>query len=260
MAHRDVKSSNILIQCSHCKHSNDEECLEGLESNLVAKLGDLGVSKSYGTLHQTHLETFCGTPRWMAPERLALQTSLSCSSDRQHSLSRCVSQSAAKCDVYSFGILAWEIINYQTTNKYELPFDEYIPQQKGLGMFIDGEYDSMNDGTFFNSSSFQSGTVARHNTFSSDNTTGYERSDTGFDASTSEISFHEGVPRKSNIWNPSFESSLYRKIIMGQRPTIPDDCSVSVADLIRECWRGEVNQRPSFHQISSKLDLLIQLE
>ena len=64
----------------------------------------------------------------------------------------------------------------------------------------------------------------------------------------------------SNVWNPAFETSLYRKIVMGKRPTIPDDCSSSLADLIQACWSGDPSKRPTFRDISKKLELQIQLE
>jgi serine/threonine protein kinase len=354
IAHRDVKSSNILLQCQqHCSEccggGGGADCLRSRESSIVAKLGDLGVSKmSNDTLHQTALETFCGTPRWMAPERLMLQNSLSFSSGRD----RCSSAvSAAKCDVYSFGILAWEVINFQITNRYSLPFDEY--KEKGLGLFMDGEFNSYQDGTLFNNSTatpvrsnnpIQScfgvdmgggGIAARHNTFASDfdpeeeeegssrswfeetcsrsnnnlrnnhSYSSYPNTSNHLNESDSELQFrisgldHErstmpqvvnsqiealmaerdqrallggvGVdgdaPNNdnskrtgSNVWNSAFETSLYRKIVMGKRPTIPDDCSSSLADLIQACWSGDPNKRPTFRDISKKLELQIQLE
>ena len=151
ISHRDVKSSNILLQCSHCPHTDGTMCLKDARSNLVAKLGDLGVSKFYGRHGQTHLETYCGTPRWMAPERLILQHSVG---DATCDIHRSSSMCAAKCDVYSFGILAWEVVNYQITNKYALPFDDM--KGKAMGSFLDGEYDSYNDGTLFDSTQSES--------------------------------------------------------------------------------------------------------
>ena len=211
---------------------------------------------------------------------------------------RCNSVSAAKCDVYSFGILAWEIVNYSITNRYELPFDEY--QHKAVGLFIDGEYDSFQDGTFFNTQDSShhngNGTLARHNTFASDysgdgtSPSCFERTKhsspssrspplLGEDDIEAELQFRisgldEGSsggsgrnmmdfrsgPRKSNVWNPTFETSLYRKIIMGVRPSIPDDCSCCLADLIKECWSGDANRRPDFQDISKRLELQIELE
>ena len=38
ISHRDVKSSNILLQCSHCPHTDGTMCLKDARSNLVAKL------------------------------------------------------------------------------------------------------------------------------------------------------------------------------------------------------------------------------
>jgi len=304
ISHRDVKSSNVLVQCSHCNHASDSDCLSTTcEPRLVAKLGDLGVSKLYDSLHQTELQTFCGTPRWMAPERLQLQAS-----DRS-SLSSCASTCAAKCDVYSFGILAWEIVNYQITNRYELPFEDIVSMHKSLGVFVDGVYDSYNDGTVFNTSvtpgdsglgsvghglsvsggdCMASGIQARPNSlassWNSDANTGTNANananagaganagaNANADANAGAFGKKGSIGRrgqaqagglqalKSNIWNASSESSLYTKIIQGARPSIPDDCSGPLADLIRECWKGDPAQRPCFADVAKRLELLMEL-
>ena len=54
IAHRDLKPENILL-------SNDD-------SNPLIKISDMGLSKLVD--HTTFLQTFCGTPQYLAPEVL----------------------------------------------------------------------------------------------------------------------------------------------------------------------------------------------
>lgn len=46
------------------------------------------------------------------------------------------------------------------------------------------------------------------------------------------------------------------KIQKGVRPAIPDTCPTPFADLIRECWRTDPNQRPTAMQVVNKLEVL----
>ena len=79
--HRDLKSANVLL------------CLEGGEhgSRLVAKIGDFGLAKTMAT---SGLSTSVGTARWMAPEVLSDLTG---------------ERYTEKADVFSFGIILWEL-------------------------------------------------------------------------------------------------------------------------------------------------------
>ena len=54
IAHRDLKPENILL-------SNDD-------TNPLIKISDMGLSKLVD--HTTFLQTFCGTPQYLAPEVL----------------------------------------------------------------------------------------------------------------------------------------------------------------------------------------------
>ncbi|KAL7616256.1 uncharacterized protein LOC111911928 isoform X1 [Lactuca sativa] len=85
--HRDLKSSNLLV-----------------DKNWTVKVGDFGLSR---VKHHTYLKTKSGrgTPQWMAPEIL------------------CNEQADEKSDVYSYGVVLWEI----TTEK--IPWNDLNPMQ-----------------------------------------------------------------------------------------------------------------------------------
>jgi serine/threonine protein kinase len=81
--HGDLKCENVLLA----------EAPESSQEAVVAKVADFGLSKSLATA-QTHLSTQThGTVTHMAPELL-----------ENGKLSRA-------SDVYSFGILMWELVN-----------------------------------------------------------------------------------------------------------------------------------------------------
>ncbi|XP_044464097.1 serine/threonine-protein kinase EDR1-like isoform X3 [Mangifera indica] len=73
IVHRDLKSSNLLV-----------------DKNWVVKVCDFGLSRMK---HHTFLssKSTAGTPEWMAPEVLRNE------------------QANEKCDVYSFGVILWEL-------------------------------------------------------------------------------------------------------------------------------------------------------
>lgn len=88
--HADLKSPNILL----CQNENGE---------LVAKLGDLGLSRSvFAPLNKRMVDN----PRWLAPEILSNQ------------------EYNEMADVYSYAIILWEIITTHY-NTYQEPFQEY---------------------------------------------------------------------------------------------------------------------------------------
>ncbi|XP_076956617.1 uncharacterized protein LOC143631878 isoform X2 [Bidens hawaiensis] len=87
IVHRDLKSSNLLV-----------------DKNWTVKVGDFGLSR---IKHQTYLNTKSGkgTPQWMAPEIIRNE------------------QADEKSDVYSYGVVLWEIL----TDK--IPWDDLNPMQ-----------------------------------------------------------------------------------------------------------------------------------
>lgn len=77
IVHRDLKSPNLLV-----------------DKNFVVKVGDFGLSRIKKNTFLSSRSTM-GTPEWMAPEVLRNELS------------------DEKCDVYSFGVILWELYTLQ---------------------------------------------------------------------------------------------------------------------------------------------------
>ncbi|KAI7725552.1 hypothetical protein M8C21_019916, partial [Ambrosia artemisiifolia] len=87
IVHCDLKSSNLLV-----------------DKNWTVKVGNFGLSR---IKHQTYLKTKSGkgTPQWMAPEVIRSE------------------QAYEKSDVYSYGVVFWEIVTQK------VPWDDLNPMQ-----------------------------------------------------------------------------------------------------------------------------------
>ena len=95
IVHRDLKSANLLMD----EHGD-------------VKIGDFGVARVVDPIGVMTAET--GTYRWMAPEVI------------EHS------PYTPKCDVYSYGIMIWELLTRS------VPYAEQTPLQAAVGVVQNG--------------------------------------------------------------------------------------------------------------------------
>ena len=153
--HRDLKSPNILIG-----------------DNYKAKIGDFGLARAVDKSASTM--TMTGTPLWMAPEVVGS-----------------AGHYDNKCDVYSFGIIMWEVL---------VEKEPYHDVQNKQSVMLN----------VFNSPKF-----------------------------------------RPSI--PSVESVMEMHTSEEERKSI-DAVFRSFVVLIRQCWNHDPSSRPSFDQVSDRLD------
>jgi serine/threonine protein kinase len=96
IVHRDLKSHNILVKC-----------VEAREVNAVlwhVKVADFGMSKTkeYSMTYSDQTQNQ-GTPKWMAPEMIR-------TGDNGESFWKQKLRFPFKCDIYSFGMVCYEIL------------------------------------------------------------------------------------------------------------------------------------------------------
>ena len=93
--HRDLKSPNILVQKlnTHC------HLLVKLDNALHVKITDFGLAKTKEHSQIQTLANVMGTVPWSAPEYLTAKR---------------IKDRNEKGDVFSFGVIAWELIAKQT--------------------------------------------------------------------------------------------------------------------------------------------------
>ncbi|CAM6099058.1 unnamed protein product [Calypogeia fissa] len=109
IVHRNLRSSRILM-----------------DGNGVARVGDLGLARLWngfleGTPHTANYQ-------WMAPEALGADSDSSTITGRS--------------DVYSFGMLLWEMLTGQ------IPFDNFSPVQAAVGVAVHGLRPTIPEDTF----------------------------------------------------------------------------------------------------------------
>ncbi|CAK9265718.1 unnamed protein product [Sphagnum jensenii] len=116
IAHRDLKSLNILVQFADPQPDIRSDGMVNITTNtlFVAKVADFGLAKMKNTSTVLGLETpDVGTTQWMAPEAPS-SDAMGSPSDRFYPM---------KLDVYSFGIICYEILSRED------PFNEVYRRQ-----------------------------------------------------------------------------------------------------------------------------------
>jgi len=88
--HRDIKSLNILVT-----------------DNLQLKLTDFGLSRRTSDSNKSTFTSTKGTPLYMAPELFSMNSY------------------TAASDIYSMGIVFWEMVTRVLTGKYKEPYAEF---------------------------------------------------------------------------------------------------------------------------------------
>jgi serine/threonine protein kinase len=113
IVHRDLKHQNIFLQSfasSKSKEKSDEASLES--ESIRAKVADLGFAAK--THDNNSMETLCGTPRFMAPEKATLlyrfQKDRSLLGDPEFK-QLIVRTSGFAGDVWSLGIILYELLH-----------------------------------------------------------------------------------------------------------------------------------------------------
>ena len=284
LTHRDVKSSNVLLKCKCGGGSSSRlncTCLSG-GGTLRALVGDLGVSKRIAQdatvqmmYAEARAETFAGTPRWMAPERLAVSEgnlsgdlggeeggggfSRASTFRGQESSSRLAGE---KSDVYSFGILAWELLWYMYQGYYQVPFSEFDASSS----FALGEYNSEFDNTEFETQEEARRVPGRGAAGPSRLVQSVQAAPTSAKDRRKLLASLSGrmggtSPGSSKGTADSLGGSppaaLYDRILRGIRPTIPQCCDPRLRDLVKACWHGEATARPRLDVIQRTLEGLL---
>ena len=66
----------------------------------------------------------------------------------------------------------------------------------------------------------------------------------------------EIVTRQLPFSEYRFSYEVVQAVRAGERPVLPDDCEETLKSLIKDCWKGEPAQRPSFCDIEHRLEEL----
>ncbi|KAG0569169.1 hypothetical protein KC19_6G070600 [Ceratodon purpureus] len=131
IAHRDLKSLNVLVKC--VKAASDWEI-----EYVRAKVADFGMSKTkLKSMTFSNQTPNMGTTRWIAPELIKLADA-----ESKEEMSECettVEKYPLKCDIYSFAMVGYEIL----TGK--IPFPNISNPKEVKRLVLKGERPQLPD-------------------------------------------------------------------------------------------------------------------
>ncbi|EMS64397.1 Serine/threonine-protein kinase HT1 [Triticum urartu] len=185
--HRDLKTANLLM-----------------DENGMVKVADFGVARVKVQSGVMTAET--GTYRWMAPEVIEHKP-------YDH-----------KADVFSFGILLWELL----TGK--IPYEYLTPLQAAVGVVQKTWILTQ----FIISTNHNNDRIC-FGLLRTDNITWFE-----FLLSHDIMGFQDMI-------------SVNILLGMGLRPTIPKNAHAKLAELLQKCWQQDPAERPDFSEILEAL-------
>jgi len=112
IVHRDLKSHNVLMLSTDAK------------SDVTAKISDFGTARTVPLTRTGNVDdqtAFVGSLLWSAPELLAAQLS-----------KREKGKFSTEVDVYSLGVVIWEVMNREVSGRYSVPFYEQTNNKFGI--------------------------------------------------------------------------------------------------------------------------------
>lgn len=181
--HRDLKSENLL-----------------LGEDMCVKVADFGISCLESQCGSA--KGFTGTYRWMAPEMIK---------EKHHT---------KKVDVYSFGIVLWELLTALT------PFDNLTPEQAAFAVC---------QKVTFNFFRYQQCQLKSPHLL--------------ILASVITISF---------MCSFNLIILTYVSALQNARPPLPSACPQAFRHLIKRCWSRNPDKRPHFDEIVSVLETYVE--
>ena len=67
----------------------------------------------------------------------------------------------------------------------------------------------------------------------------------------------EMVAQQQFFEGEKFMAQLEKKVLAGIRPEIPSSCLPEVAELIKDCWQGNYENRPAFKTVARRVHAIM---
>lgn len=188
--HNDIKSLNVLM-----------------DINYNAKLADFGGSNETGFFVKKNPLKSPGTVAWQAPEVLL--------KDKYSNAS----------DVYSFGILMWEIFAGDSLpffERYELLFRNYQADTQNIKQKMD---EAKNANTVVDEKNIQS-TLRK---------------------------LEQTKKETKTLFNRHKKAMITNSVVKGTRPSIPQDCPPKIVQWMNLAWHQDPKKRPTAKKLHKAL-------